>query len=527
MDVSDGSDVATLSCDLLDKQRVALDANGSYSVRAELVEDAEVYSISWDVIKNRFDYTPSADRTAPYTLFGEDENGNLLGRSLPAGNYFIDVTARHDRLTKSQNIWAYFRVAHNTPATGAPTISGTAQVGQTLTASTTGISDSDGLTNPNYSYQWLADDTNISGATSSTYTLEDAEEGKAIKVTVTFTDDRGNSESLTSVATSAVAARPPLTASFLTTPTSHDGSSEFTFDLRFSETPKEGFSYRTLRDHAFTTTRGVVVKARRLESGKNVRWEITIRPSGNSGLTVSLPVTTDCSAQGAICTDDGRKLSGAVELTVPVQNFAAAGAPAISGTAKVGETLTASTTGISDANGMTNTTYSYQWLADDAEISGATNSTYTLTSAEEGKAIKVRVSFNDDAGYSEILASVSTSKVAATPLTATFLNMPGSHDGSTAFTFELRFSETPHDGFSYKTLRDHAFTTTGGDVAKARRLEPGKNVRWEITVRPTSNSAVTIVLPVTTDCDATGAICTGEGRKLSSRLEATVPGAGG
>ena len=41
----------------------------------------------------------------------------------------------------------------NSPATGAPTISGTAQVGQTLTADTSGISDADGLTNLAYSYQ--------------------------------------------------------------------------------------------------------------------------------------------------------------------------------------------------------------------------------------------------------------------------------------------------------------------------------------------------------------------------------------
>ncbi len=36
-----------------------------------------------------------------------------------------------------------------------------------------------------------------------------------------------------------------------------------------------------------------------------------------------------------------------------------------------------------------------------------------------------------------------------------------SHDGSSVFTFELRFSETPKDSFSYTTLRDHAFTATG------------------------------------------------------------------
>ena len=50
----------------------------------------------------------------------------------------------------------------NSPATGAPTISGTAQVGETLTANTSGIADADGLSNVQYQYQWLADDSAIS-----------------------------------------------------------------------------------------------------------------------------------------------------------------------------------------------------------------------------------------------------------------------------------------------------------------------------------------------------------------------------
>ena len=45
--------------------------------------------------------------------------------------------------------------AANTPATGAPTITGTAQVGQALTAVTTAIMDDDGLTTPGYTYQWI------------------------------------------------------------------------------------------------------------------------------------------------------------------------------------------------------------------------------------------------------------------------------------------------------------------------------------------------------------------------------------
>ena len=43
----------------------------------------------------------------------------------------------------------------NNPATGAPTISGTAVVGEPMRAATSGIMDSDGLTSPTYTYQWI------------------------------------------------------------------------------------------------------------------------------------------------------------------------------------------------------------------------------------------------------------------------------------------------------------------------------------------------------------------------------------
>ena len=260
-----------------------------------------------------------------------------------------------------------------------------------------------------------SDDTEIAGATASAYTLTSDEEGKAVKVRVSFTDEAGNEESLTSAATAAVAARP---------------------------------------------------------------------------------------------------------------NSAATGIPTITGTAQVGETLTANTSGMSDSDGLSNATFTYQWLAGESDISGADGSNYTLTASEKGKTIKVRVTFSDDAGNEESLTSEATAAVTQ-PLTATIHAAPDSHDGSAAFTFELRFSETPEDGFSYRTLRDHAFTVTGGDVVKARRLERGKNIRWDIHVRPASNAAVTIVLPATEDGDAQGAICTEDGRPLSERVEITVPGPGG
>ena len=200
-----------------------------------------------------------------------------------------------------------------------PTITGAVQVGETLTADTTGIADDDGLNNAAFDYQWLADDTEINGATASTYTIVADDEGLAIKVKVSFTDDAGNDEILTSVATGAVAAavvKPPLTATVHGVPSSHNGQNAFTFELRFSEDPKPDFSYTTVRDHAFTVTGGSVTYVRRLDRPGNIRWEITVTPDSSADVTIALNTTTNCSAQGAICTEDGRPLSNRLELTV-------------------------------------------------------------------------------------------------------------------------------------------------------------------------------------------------------------------
>ena len=73
----------------------------------------------------------------------------------------------------------------------------------------------------------------------------DADEGKVITVAVSFTDDRGHYETVTSTATDTVAGLPePLTAAFSNGPSSHDGTT-FTCELRFNEQFR--LSYRTLR----------------------------------------------------------------------------------------------------------------------------------------------------------------------------------------------------------------------------------------------------------------------------------------
>ena len=246
-----------------------------------------------------------------YTLTASEQ-----GKTIQVRVTFTDDADNEETLTSEATVAV--AAAANREATGKPGIGGTPQVEETLTPDTSAIDDEDGLTNVSYEYQWLAGGTDIAGATGSAYTLTSSEQGKTIQVRVTFTDDRGNSESLTSEATVAVAAKPvPLTATFSNVPASHSGSgTTFTFDLAFSE--NFPLSYITLRDHAFSEDDdGPVTRAQRKVRGSNQTWTITVEPQGNGAITVTLPATTDCNDSGAICTSDGRMLSHSLSFTVP------------------------------------------------------------------------------------------------------------------------------------------------------------------------------------------------------------------
>ena len=228
-----------------------------------------------------------------------------------------------------------------------------------------------------------------------------------------------------------------MTANTHDVPESHNGETAFTFELRFSEAPASGFSYTTVRNHAFTVTGVSVSKVRRLEPGKNVRWVVTVTPDSNVGVTIALHPTIDCSVQGAICTSDSAMLSGGLEMAVSgpssqqsvQENLAPTGAPTSSGTTQVGETLTASTSGNFDSDGLTNGSFTYQWLADESGLEKVTVSLARVgdnsVQSNEGRLFAftvtpeygaqwlaadmkttVRVCCADDAGNDEWLPSV-------------------------------------------------------------------------------------------------------------------------
>ena len=303
----------------------------------------------------------------------------------------------------------------NTAPTGAPTITGTAQVGQTLTASTTGIADADGLTSPTYTYQWIRVDgteADIAAANSSTYILVAADLGTTLKVKVSFDDDGGNTETLTSAATVTVTATP------VTTPGAPTGLAA----------TANGPSRIDLAWTAPASTGGSAITGYKIEvSPDGSSWSDLVADTGSTDTAYAHmgldPATTRhyrVSAINAVGTSDASDSDDTT--TTASTNTAPTGAPTITGTAQVGQTLTASTTGIADADGLTSPTYTYQWIRVDgteADIAAANSSTYILVAADLGTTLKVRVTFADDLGQTETLTSAATATVTATPAVPT------------------------------------------------------------------------------------------------------------
>ena len=143
-----------------------------------------------------------------------------LGNTISVKVSFTDDQSNSESLASKPTAAV---LAANISATGEPTISGTPKVRQTLTADVSNIADQDGITGVEYRYQWLAGDVEIQGAAGASYKLTSTELGKTIKVNVSFNDDVGNAEALTSNPTGAVENGPPDAPTITSTQRLHVG----------------------------------------------------------------------------------------------------------------------------------------------------------------------------------------------------------------------------------------------------------------------------------------------------------------
>ncbi len=189
----------------------------------------------------------AADIAAGKLRFDPAENANGTGYATIG----FKVTDG-DAYSTSPNTLTVHVTAVNDNLTGEVTITGTAKVGQTLTAHNT-LADVDGIIGTIH-HQWQAGGQDISGATSNTYALTSSEIGKVMTVKESYTDGGGTPESMTSGATVAVTAQ---------------GTDSFTITVNTkywnSETPIKGVVLETgvqtgdtgtvtLHDHSAGTT---------------------------------------------------------------------------------------------------------------------------------------------------------------------------------------------------------------------------------------------------------------------------------
>ena len=264
--------------------------------------------------------------------------------------------------------------AVNDPATGTPTISGTAQVGQILTASTAGIADVDGVPSA-FTYQWkryaadrITFEANI-GTDSSTYTLTASEEGKKVLVEVRFTDNGGSSEG------PLVSALYPSTQSQTvdpnTPPTASDGTVTATEDTAHTFTAAS-FSYSDTDNDPLVSVKiielpaaGALTLNGTAIASTDLPKTVTATELTSGALKYAPPANANGTGYASFKfkVNDGTADSASeyfMTINVTAVNDPATGTPTISGTAQVGQILTASTGDIADPDGVPSA-FTYQW----------------------------------------------------------------------------------------------------------------------------------------------------------------------
>lgn len=171
----------------------------------------------------------------------------------------------------------------NKPASVA--ITGTPTQGQTLTAT---IMDADGVPSPSgITYTWKAGSTIITGATGNTFTLTQAQVGKTIIASASFTDNLGTAETPISLATTAVTA--PAVVNTPTTPTNttvYDPNNPFAYLLNNMPIVPGTVTGTAGDDYLIATPADTVLQAGAgndiLQPGKSDagRWSVSIDDKG-------------------------------------------------------------------------------------------------------------------------------------------------------------------------------------------------------------------------------------------------------
>jgi len=280
-----------------------------------------------------------------------------------------------------------------------PTISGTAQPGQTLTGDPGTWSGTGPIT---YAYQWRRCNSaggscsNVAAATNQTYTLSSADVARSIRLIVTASNVAG-SNSATSAATAVVGA--PVNTSLPTiTGTTQQGQTLTGTAGTWSGTAPITYVYQWRRcDSAGANCTDI-------SGATSLSYTLT---SSDAGRTIRFRVTATNVAGSTTADSDPTGV-----VLVPPSNTAL---PIITGTAQPGQTLTGQN---GTWSGTAPITYAYQWRRCDSagasctDIANATSQSYALTADDLGSTIRLTVTGSNAAGSSG--ASSAATGVVAT-----------------------------------------------------------------------------------------------------------------
>ena len=345
------------------------------------------YSYQWQDCTSSSCSNIAGASSASYTLQAADV-GNTIDVVVTASNSAGSASSTSNQTQSVQ--------PQPSPAnTSLPTISGTAQLGQTLSASNGSWNNSPS----SYAYQWQDCTSslcsNISGGTGSTYTLQSSDVGDAIDVVVTATN-AGGTGSATSSETQKVKQAPPGNTSAPTVSgTAQEGQTLTTSNGAWTNSPTSyAYQWQDCSGSACTSISGASGSSYTLQTsdvGEAIDVVVTATNTGGSGAAAS-----------------GK--TQAVKAKPPTNTSL----PAISGTAQQGQTLTASNGSWSDSP----TSYAYQWQdcsSSCSNISGATNSSYTLQAYDVGDTIDVVVTASNSGGSASATSAATQTVTAAPP----------------------------------------------------------------------------------------------------------------
>jgi hypothetical protein len=280
------------------------------------------------------------------------------------------------------------------PQTPPPIIAGTAQEGQTLTAS-------DNDTSATFQWQSLVNGTwtPISGATGSTYTVAEGDENNVLRVEATGTAGKADSAATAkvidvtptlSVAVSGTAQEAQVLTATPTLGTDNDDSAN-------------SVTYQWQRSNVGVSSLGEI---------PFTYWTYISGATANTYTATEGDENHFLRAVASFTDDTGQTVAVVSSATATVTDVPPSLTVSLSGIPQDGKVLTAVPAVITDGdNSAADVTYQWQWSTDNAtwnNISGATGGSYSPTDADVGRYLRAVASFADDTGQSATANSPGT-----------------------------------------------------------------------------------------------------------------------